>query len=105
MLYYHCFRKDGIMAKDGGWSANLSDLPIIHRYGVGFFFTIRLYLAKYKNNSIILFKKLVIFCFFIKEKYIKEKSTKSMRSANFVLKKIALEAFISYEQMCNNKIC
>lgn len=54
MLYYHCFRKDGIMAKDGGWSANLSDLPKIHRYGVDFF-TIRLYLAKYKNNSIILF--------------------------------------------------
>lgn len=27
-----------------------------------------------------------------------------MRGANFVLKKIALEAFISYEQMCNNKV-
>lgn len=44
------------MAKDGGWSANLSDLPKIPRYGVVFFFTISLYLAKYKNNSIIFFK-------------------------------------------------
>lgn len=26
------FKKKGITAKDGGWSANLSDLTKIHRY-------------------------------------------------------------------------
>lgn len=31
-------KKKGIMAKDGRWSANLSDLPKIHRYGVVFFY-------------------------------------------------------------------
>lgn len=62
MLYYLCFRKDRIMAEEGGWSANLSDLPKIHGYG--FFFTISLYIAKYKNNSIIFFFKIGHFLVF-----------------------------------------
>lgn len=62
MLYCLCFRKDRIMAEEGGWSANLSDLPKIHGYG--FFFTISLYIAKYKNNSIIFFLKIGHFLVF-----------------------------------------
>lgn len=59
-------KKKGIMAKDGRWSANLSDLPKIHRYGV-VFFTISLYLAKYKNNSKF-FLKISHFLFFHRRK-------------------------------------
>lgn len=63
MLYYYCFRKDGIMVKDGGWLVNLLDLFKIYRYGVGFFFIIRFYLVKYKNNFIIFFKNWLFFVF------------------------------------------
>lgn len=61
------FKKKGIMAKDGGWSANLSDLPKIHRYGV-FFFTISLYLAKSIKTITYFFKKISHFLFFHRRK-------------------------------------
>lgn len=46
MLYYYCFRKDGIMVKDGGWLVNLLDLFKIYRYGVGFFFYYKILFSK-----------------------------------------------------------
>lgn len=74
--------------------------------GLFFFFTISLYLAKYKNNSKF-FLKISHFLFFHRRKiYQGEVIYKIYEKRYFFFEKeIALEAFISYEQMCNNHVC